>query len=71
MKITCFKESKNMALEKNSWGTIKFYKNNAFKLSLGIKTFIEANCTTNMRIGENVSCSVYTFEGCRAIFFQI
>ena len=53
-----------MVVEKNSWGTIKVYKNNAFKLSLGMKTFIEASCTANMRIGENVFCNVYTFEGC-------
>ena len=37
-QMTCFKESKNMGVEKNLRVTINFYQKYAFQLSYGIKT---------------------------------
>ena len=44
-------------------------KNNGFKLSHGVKTFIEASCTNNIHTGEKFFAAV-SFEGLQVLSFQ-
>ena len=60
-QITCFKESKNMAVEKNLRKTIGFYKKlpNVFRLSHGMKNIYRSKLYQYICIGEKVFCSCY------------
>lgn len=53
-QITCFKEKKNMAVEKDLRVTINIYKKTSSSFHMEQETFIEVSCINNIPNGENI-----------------